>query len=145
MEVAKCVQKLLWHVPNANSVTTILPRIRRLILTEWKSESIADFAGSTQRTRKPNKLTRGGKGKARRSALWEKGMVRMGDSAEKKAAPGFFKGVKAEFKKIIWPDRRATLKQSVAVVVISVVVGVMIALLDYVAKNGVDFIIGLRL
>lgn len=72
-------------------------------------------------------------------------MVKMGDSAEKKASPGFFKGVKAEFKKIIWPDRQATLKQSVAVVAISVVVGVIIALLDYVAKNGVDFIIGFGL
>ena len=72
-------------------------------------------------------------------------MVEMGDSAEKKAkaGPGFFNGVKAEFKKIIWPDRQATLKQSVAVVVISVVVGVIIALLDYVAKNGVDFIISI--
>ncbi len=71
-------------------------------------------------------------------------MVKMGDSAEKKKAlPGFFKGVKAEFKKIIWPDRQATLKQSVAVVAISVVVGVIIALLDYVSKTGVDFIISI--
>ena len=67
-------------------------------------------------------------------------MVEMGDSAEKKAGPGFFKGVKAEFKKIIWPDRKATLRQSVAVVAISVVVGVVIAILDYVAKTGVNFI-----
>ena len=67
-------------------------------------------------------------------------MVQMGDSAEKKAMPGFFKGVKVEFKKIIWPDRQATLKQSVAVVAISVVVGVIIALIDYVAKFGVNFI-----
>ena len=30
----------------------------------------------------------------------------MGDSAEKKAKkPGFFKGVKSEFKKITWPDK----------------------------------------
>ena len=64
----------------------------------------------------------------------------MGDSAEKKAVPGFFKGVKTEFKKIIWPDKTATLRQSVAVVVISVAVGVIIALLDYVAKYGVNFI-----
>lgn len=64
----------------------------------------------------------------------------MGDSAEKKAAPGFFKGVKVEFKKIVWPDRQATLRQSIAVVAISVVAGVIIALLDYVAKYGVNFI-----
>ncbi len=64
----------------------------------------------------------------------------MGDSAKKKARPSFFKGVKAEFKKIAWPDREATVKQSVAVVAISVVVGVIIAILDYVIKNGVNFI-----
>ncbi|MCI9190622.1 MAG: preprotein translocase subunit SecE [Lachnospiraceae bacterium] len=64
----------------------------------------------------------------------------MGDSAEKKAVPGFFKGVKTEFKKIIWPDRNSTIRQSVAVVAISVVVGVLIAIIDYVAKYGVNFI-----
>ena len=64
----------------------------------------------------------------------------MGDSAEKQARPSFFKGVKAEFKKIVWPDRQQTLKQSVAVVAISVVVGVIIALIDYVVKYGVNFL-----
>lgn len=69
-------------------------------------------------------------------------MVKMGKTAEKKAKAGssFFKGVKAEFKKIIWPDRQSTLKQSVAVVAISVVLGVIIAILDYIAKTGVNFI-----
>jgi len=62
------------------------------------------------------------------------------DKKEKKNRPGFFKGVKSEFKKIVWPDKEATFKQSVAVVVISVVVGVIIAILDYVVKNGVNFI-----
>ncbi len=64
----------------------------------------------------------------------------MGDSAEKQARPSFFKGVKAEFKKIVWPDRQETLKQSVAVVAISIVVGVIIALIDYVVKYGVNFL-----
>jgi preprotein translocase subunit SecE len=65
---------------------------------------------------------------------------KMGDSAEKQKRPGFFDGVKAEFKKIIWPDRQSTLKQSVAVVAISVVVGVIIAILDYVIKYGVNIL-----
>ena len=64
----------------------------------------------------------------------------MGDSAEKQTRPGFFKVVKAEFKKISWPDRQSTLKQSIAVVVISVVVGVIIAILDYIVKYGVNFL-----
>ena len=64
----------------------------------------------------------------------------MGDSAEKQKRPGLFKGVKAEFKKISWPDKHSTLKQSIAVVVISVVVGVIIAVLDYVVQYGVNFL-----
>ena len=68
----------------------------------------------------------------------------MVDSAEKKEKKAGFaskwKGLKAEFQKIVWPDKEATFKQSVVVVVIAVVVGVIIALLDYVIKNGVNFI-----
>ena len=64
----------------------------------------------------------------------------MGDSAEKKERPSFAKGVKSEFKKIIWPDRKATVKQSIAVVAISVTVGVIIAILDLIVKYGVSYI-----
>ncbi len=59
---------------------------------------------------------------------------------EKKERPSFAKGVKSEFKKIIWPDRKATVKQSIAVVAISVTVGVIIAILDLIVKYGVSFI-----
>ena len=64
----------------------------------------------------------------------------MGESAEKQTKPSFFKGVKSEFKKISWPDKRSTLKQSVAVVAISVVVGVIIAVLDFVVQYGVNLL-----
>jgi len=70
----------------------------------------------------------------------------MGESAEKTAKSdkakknSFFKSLKLEFKKITWPDRQSTFKQSVAVVAISVVVGVIIAILDYIIQYGVNFI-----
>lgn len=67
----------------------------------------------------------------------------MGDSAEKQTRPSFFKGVKSEFKKISWPDRQSTLKQSIAVVVISVVMGILIAVLDYIFQYGVNFLTSL--
>lgn len=67
----------------------------------------------------------------------------MADTAEKKQRGSFFKGVKAEFKKISWPDRQETLKQSVAVVAISVVVGGIIAILDYFVQIGVNFLTSL--
>lgn len=64
----------------------------------------------------------------------------MGDPAGKQKGPGFFSGVKAEFKNVKWPNRQATVKQSIAVVTISVVVGVIIAIIDYAAKYGVNFL-----
>ena len=67
----------------------------------------------------------------------------MGDSAEKQARPSFFKGIKSEFKKITWPGRQSTIKQSVAVVAISIVVGILIAIIDAVLKQGVIFLTSL--
>lgn len=69
----------------------------------------------------------------------------MGDSAntEKTVKQGFFKGVKAEFKKISWPDKNSLVKQSIAVVVISVIIGTIVALLDMVVKYGVNFLTSL--
>ena len=62
---------------------------------------------------------------------------------EKKAVK-FFDGVKAEFKKISWPDKDSLIKQSVAVVVISLVVGAIIAVFDFALQYGVDFITTLK-
>ena len=75
----------------------------------------------------------------------------MADSAKKEksvrtakaAGPGFFKGVKVEFKKISWPDKDSLLKQSVAVVCISFVMGIAIAVLDFLMQYGVDFLTSL--
>ena len=69
----------------------------------------------------------------------------MADSAkkEKAAKPSFFKGVKAEFKKISWPDKDSLIKQSIAVTCVSVVVGVIIAVLDFIMQYGVDFLTSL--
>ena len=71
----------------------------------------------------------------------------MGDSVKTDKAPKkeqkmkvFFKGVKAEFKKISWPDKNKLLKQSVAVVCISVVLGLLISVLDTIIQYGVNFL-----
>ena len=56
----------------------------------------------------------------------------------------FWNGVKTEFKKITWPDREDLMKQSVAVVVISVIVGLIITVLDFGMQYGVDFITTLK-
>ena len=66
----------------------------------------------------------------------------MGNSSEKQpkasangaAKTSFWQGVKAEYRKITWPDKESTLKQSVVVTVISIVLGLIIAVIDYRAR-----------
>ena len=53
----------------------------------------------------------------------------------------WFKGIKPEFKKIIWPDKMTLAKQTVAVVSVTVVLGIMIAVIDFVIQNGVDLLV----
>lgn len=65
----------------------------------------------------------------------------MGDSKkEREKKPSFFKGVKSEFAKVSWPDKNSVVKQSVAVIGISVVVGAMITLLDTIIQFGIKFL-----
>ena len=50
----------------------------------------------------------------------------------------FFRGVKVEWGKIIWPSRNTLAKQTGAVVVVSVILSAVIAILDYLMKTGLD-------
>lgn len=62
-------------------------------------------------------------------------------STEKAPKTSFFKGLKAEFKKIVWPDQETVTKQTITVVAVSVALGLIIAILDFVIKWGLSFII----
>ena len=62
---------------------------------------------------------------------------------EKAPKQSWFHGLKQEFKKISWTDRKSVMKQTVAVVSVSVAVGLIIALLDWMIQYGVDFLLGL--
>ena len=64
------------------------------------------------------------------------------EKAAKKSG-SWFKGLKAEYKKVIWPKKDEVTRQTVAVVVVSLVVGVIIAILDMGLQYGIDFIINL--
>ncbi|MBR0085995.1 MAG: preprotein translocase subunit SecE [Lachnospiraceae bacterium] len=66
----------------------------------------------------------------------------MSEAAEARK-PGRWARIKAEFKKIIWPSRESAAKQTIAVIVVSVILGIIIALLDSVFKYGVGALIGL--
>ena len=69
----------------------------------------------------------------------------MGDKKEKARKKSFKKGLQAEFNKIIWPDKETLAKQTVAVSVVSVLLGALIAVIDIVIKYGVDFLVQLKL
>ncbi|MBQ8802559.1 MAG: preprotein translocase subunit SecE [Tyzzerella sp.] len=62
-------------------------------------------------------------------------------TAEKKQKKSWFKGLKAEFKKIIWPDRKTLVKQTVAVTVCSILLGAIIAVVDALIQYGIDFLV----
>ncbi|MFI3200143.1 MAG: preprotein translocase subunit SecE [Eubacteriales bacterium] len=66
----------------------------------------------------------------------------MGDTSkkEKEVKTPFFKGVKKEYKKISWPDKHSLVKQSIAVITISITVGLIITLFDTIIQYGVNFL-----
>ena len=47
-------------------------------------------------------------------------------------------GLKAEFRRIIWPDKETITKETTAVVVSTGILGIIIALLDLLIKTGLD-------
>ena len=55
----------------------------------------------------------------------------------------WFKGVKAEFKKIIWPDKKSLTKQTIAVVTVSVVLALIIKVIDVLMTYGIEFLLAL--
>ena len=64
--------------------------------------------------------------------------------ADKKASKkkkSFFKGLKAEYKKIVWPDRETVTKQTIVVLLVSLALGVLIGVLDMIFKFGINLII----
>ena len=54
-----------------------------------------------------------------------------------------FTGLKAEFRKIIWPTKENVAKETTAVVITSIILGLIIAMLDFVIQYGVNFLVGL--
>ena len=67
----------------------------------------------------------------------------MGDTVNNEGAQkkNFFKGLKAEFSKIVWPDKETVTKQTIAVMSASIALGLIIAILDFVIKFGLSFIL----
>ena len=69
----------------------------------------------------------------------------MSGNTEKVVAPktSWFKGLKSEFTKIIWPDKKSLGKQTLAVTLASIAVGLIIAGLDVLIQYAINFIVNL--
>lgn len=65
----------------------------------------------------------------------------MGDtSAEKTVKRSWWKEFKGEFKKIVWPDKKSLVKQTIVVTVATVIVGAIISVLDWVFMFGISLL-----
>ncbi len=53
-------------------------------------------------------------------------------------------GLRAEFNKIIWPTREDIRKETTAVVVCGVILGVLISMIDFIVQHGVDFLVNIH-
>ena len=69
--------------------------------------------------------------------------------AEKNAKPGFFarvgkwlRDMKSELKKVQWPTKKQTVNNTLIVIVCVIVVGLCIALFDFVANNAIGLLLG---
>ncbi len=68
--------------------------------------------------------------------------------SEKNAKPGFFarvgkwlRDMKSELKKVQWPTRKQTINNTLIVIVCVIVVGIFIALFDFVAGEAIRLLI----
>lgn len=69
--------------------------------------------------------------------------------SEKNAKPSFFeragkwfRDMKSELKKVQWPTRKQTINNTLIVIACVIVVGICIALFDYVAGEAIKLLIG---
>lgn len=68
----------------------------------------------------------------------------MGETKQLESIPkqNRFKSLKSEFKKIVWPDKDSLVKQTIAVIVVSVVLGIIIATVDLGYTEAVKLLFG---
>jgi len=76
------------------------------------------------------------------TARSEKGSETMAETtARKKGVLGFFRGVRSEFKKIVWPAFDVLMKQTVTVVIVSLIIGMLVAGIDWIFGTVVNLIL----
>ncbi len=67
----------------------------------------------------------------------------MSNTSEKSNLKEWFKAVRAQFRRIIWPTKEDAAKETAVVLVVTLIIGAVIALLDRGLLTLVDLIITL--
>ncbi len=62
------------------------------------------------------------------------------DKSKEKVKKHRLKNLKAEFKKIVWPDKKSAAKITVAVIIFTIVLGAIIKVIDMLIQTGISFI-----
>lgn len=62
----------------------------------------------------------------------------MAEAKKKGGFKNWWTGLKAEFSKIIWPTKASIIRQTVVVVIVTVIMGVLIGLIDQLLQFGLN-------
>lgn len=65
------------------------------------------------------------------------------DSSQKTSVRSWWQAVKVQFHKVIWPEPKLVAKETVVILIISLILGLIIALLDSGLLEVVDRIISI--
>ena len=65
----------------------------------------------------------------------------MSDKTKKTGIKEWFRGLRAEFNKITWPDRETLTRETTTVTVVSIILGVIIATLDMILQYGISCLV----
>ena len=60
-----------------------------------------------------------------------------------KAIGKWFRGMKSELKKVVWPTWSQLLNNTLVVIVVSAIVAVIVGLFDFAAMSGINALLGL--
>lgn len=66
-----------------------------------------------------------------------------GKETDSKSLKRYFRGVRSEFKKVVWPTKKQWVQYSFIVIVVSIVTALFIYAVDFVMSQLMSLIIGL--
>ena len=55
----------------------------------------------------------------------------------------WFRGMKSELKKVVWPTWSQVLNNTVVVIVVSIIFAIILGVIDYLAGQGITALLGL--